>query len=202
MHIQAFFFLAGFGLLASIVSHVYVSAWLYSSGLYYLSQRLYYLSIYTIISFSICLFAGGIFILLKNVTSYYLFLMTAFLAFLTNFYFGSQLLYDPESFFISLTDVWVENLNSKQLNLIERKLKCCGFHRVGEYPKDKCKESYYTACFPAMKDAYLDKMKNGGFTYISISIMFILLIAFVLMHGTQKQTTSTRFPIERIGPVL
>ena len=126
--------------------------------------------------------------------------MTAFLAALTNFYFGCQLFYDPESFFISLTDVWIENLNTKQINLIERKLKCCGFHRVGEYPKDRCKESLYSACFPAMKNAYLENMKNGGFTYLSLSCVFCLLIAFVFMHGTQKP--SSRHLPEKIVQVL
>ena len=200
MHIQAFFFLSGFGVLVSIYSHVYVSAWLYSSGIIYLSQKLYYLSVSTILHYSLCIFSGGIFIILKNITPYYLFLLTSFIGMLTTLYFGLEFIIHPHSFFVSLTDVWIDNINSRQVRYIEEHITCCGFHKVGEYPKDKCTITFTTSCFPRMVELYSSEIRRGGYTYISMSIIFCLLIAFVFMHGTQKQTIKT--PHERIAQIL
>lgn len=186
MHIQAFFALSGIGLMLAIYSHVSVTAWLYSTGIIYLSQRLYFLSIYTISSYVVCIIAGAAFTIFRSISLYYLFLMAAFLSMLVNFYFGFQMYLDPVSYFVTLTDTWMENINTRKINIIERNLKCCGFHRPREYPKDRCTESFTDACFTVMKDRYTNDMKNGALTYMALGITFGLLIAFVIMHGTQK----------------
>lgn len=114
--------------------------------------------------------------------------MSAFLSMLVNFYFGFQMFLDPSSFFITLTDAWMESLNTRKINIIERNLKCCGFHRPREVAKDKCMESFTQGCLSVMQQRYSGEMKSGALTYMALGLTFGLLISFVIMHGTQKQS--------------
>ena len=182
--------------LANMISDVIcmctTKSWMLESGIIYISKFQLHMIWFSLIFY--CIIAILFEVIYVTGRSHYVHLAigTIFLLILVQSFSGVTWLIDPKSVFTSLSDSWESHLNTPQLALIQRQLRCCGFHNAQEFNNDLCRESQSQACLPLIIKLYKANVQSVGIFSVAHAMSNVILILLLWFSIRRKKKRKHR----------
>jgi len=168
-----------FGGLAAAVT---TKSWLLTSGLTYLTNTPYFVTIIPVFVFVLSLVFIVAYMLTKKQIFYYSNLaISLFFAFI-EVYFSFNWILNTNSFFLKLYPTIEMMINTPEIIPMENSMKCCGFRTVKDFKDDMCLANAGTQvrhpCYVEMCKRYSLNLSGSGVFLLAhfISHIFLCLI--------------------------
>ena len=174
-------------LIADVICMCTTRSWMLESGIIYISR--FQLNMIWLSLVFYCIIAVLFEVIYVTGRSRYVHIAIGviFLLILIQSFSGITWLIDPKSVFTSLSNNWEDNLNTPQIGLIQRQLRCCGFHNSQEFANDLCRESQSQACLPLIIKLYKANVQSVGIFSVAHSMSNVILILLLWFSIRRKK---------------
>lgn len=180
----------------AIVSSIFVkysvSMWMGKSGLVDLSSYLVeYCNLVTLVS-AICLLMTIIMLQKKSEIICVIQSVLCFVVACAELYVGFLLVLDPKAFLASFAWKWEDNVGSRQVERIEKRFKCCGFIKPGQFNRTSsaCKLRHPHGCLSALHSELGNAIYNTGITILGECIAHIFCVVISWVDLNRDDTNS------------
>jgi len=117
----------------------------------------------------------------------YLFCMFSVPFLIAELLYFYQVKFNIESFFSSHFKKWSEKYSSKDILIIQKRLNCCGFFTINEFPASTCSLVPKLPCIIALQNVFGDFFIRSG--YISLMHSVFRAISFLVFFYNQTEAT-------------
>ena len=174
-------------LVADVICMCTTRSWMLESGIIYISTYQLKMIWFSFVFYCVIALLFEIIYVTGRSMYVHIAISVIFILILVQSFSGVTWLIDPKSVFTSLSDNWEKNLNTPRLALIQKQLRCCGFHNAREFPNDLCRDSISQACLPIIIKLYKANVQSVGIFSIVHSMSNVILILLLWFSIRRKR---------------